>query len=297
MNLTQLKYFHTICSCRTVSAAAEHLFVSQPSLSNAIKELEREFGVTLFSRHHSGMVLTAEGEAFYKMTKEIIIQIEETEHTMRELGKERKILRLGVPPMIGSLILPYIYNEFLPRHNDIKLDITEGGQHELQSKLSDEVLDMIFIPHNGSLPPDKVSLNIARLEIICCVSKDGFKFNHIPISPKDLENVPLVLFKNSFFQTDEIKKWFNHSGIKPDILLQTEQLSTVQSVISNKVAVGFMFRELVDMREDLICIPITSPLYADISLVWKKGSYLSDSMLAFSQYIKKNNPFNNYIAG
>ena len=61
MNLIQLKYFHAVCQFQTVSEAAEYLYISQPSLSNAIKELENEFGVALFRRHHRGMTLTEEG--------------------------------------------------------------------------------------------------------------------------------------------------------------------------------------------------------------------------------------------
>ena len=55
MNITQLKYFHAVATYRTVSLAAEHLYISQPSLSNAIKELEKEFSVNLFYRRYNGM--------------------------------------------------------------------------------------------------------------------------------------------------------------------------------------------------------------------------------------------------
>jgi hypothetical protein len=62
MNLTQLKYFSTICDLGSFSAAALYLHVSQPSLSACIKELESCYGVALFRRHHRGVVPTPEGE-------------------------------------------------------------------------------------------------------------------------------------------------------------------------------------------------------------------------------------------
>ena len=62
MNINQLKYFDAVCTFQSVSLAAEYLHISQPSLSSAIKELENEFGILLFKRHHRGMVLTPEGE-------------------------------------------------------------------------------------------------------------------------------------------------------------------------------------------------------------------------------------------
>lgn len=63
MNFNQLKYFNTVAEQGSVSKAAELLHISQPSLSAAIKELEEEFGTTLFNRHYRGVALTREGNA------------------------------------------------------------------------------------------------------------------------------------------------------------------------------------------------------------------------------------------
>ena len=60
MTLIQLKYFQTICKYNNITRASAELHVSQPSLSNAVKELEREFGVSLFTRRSSGLELTPE---------------------------------------------------------------------------------------------------------------------------------------------------------------------------------------------------------------------------------------------
>ena len=61
MTLIQLKYFQTICKYNNITRASAELHVSQPSLSNAVKELEREFGVSLFTRRSRGLELTQEG--------------------------------------------------------------------------------------------------------------------------------------------------------------------------------------------------------------------------------------------
>ena len=288
MNLTQLKYFYAVCEYKTISKAAEHLYITQPSLSNAIKELEREFGVTLFIRRYKGIELTKEGETLLKMGKELLNQLEHTEHIMKEMGKERKILRLGIPPMIGSLILPDIYNDFLKKYTDIEIDITEGGQHELESMLSDELLDMIFMPHKEMMKNNFSSFHVGKLEIVCCTSKNNHIGNCESVSPNDLSKVPIVLFKNSFFQTDEIKKWFVESGIQPEILLQTDQVSTVKSIIKNNVAAGFLFRQLAVEEPDVFISKLEKDMYANVSLVWRKDCYFTESMKVFLDYIKNN---------
>lgn len=291
MNLIQLKYFVSVCETGTVSEAAENLHISQPSLSNAIKEMEREFGVKLFFRQHRGMVKTFEGERFYKMAKELLSRAEQTEIIMKDMGKQRKILRLGVPPMIGSIVLPGIYREFLSENPDIQIEITEGGQHELLSKLSEGLLDMIFMPHEDFEEQGFAGINIVKTEIVCCVSEENSLASRKSISAKDLSETPIVLFKDSFYHTEEVRKWFSESEVTPDIILQTAQLSTIQSMVSNNIAAGFMFRPLVNEKKGFKPVPAEPKMKINISLVWKKDSYFFTAMKKFRDYVQLNNLF------
>ena len=284
MNLTKLKYFNAICTFQSFSDAADYLHISQPSLSAAIKDLENEFSVSLFTRHYRGVSLTPEGQVLYNLSKDIANRTEQAENIMKELGRGRKKLRLGIPPMIGSLILPHIYNNFLPSNKDIELEIVESGRQDLVQKLSEDYLDMVFLPHNTPIESNFSSLQVSKLEITCCADKRNSIAKEPSITPPLLQNIPLVLFENSFFQTEQIKKWFANSHIEPNIVLQTSQLSTMLSMISNNLAVGFMFRELIDTNPTLVSIPTTEPMYIDVSLVWKKKTYFSHSMDKFKNY-------------
>lgn len=291
MNFTKLKYFNAVCRCQSVSEAAEYLHVSQPSLSSAIKELENEFGVSLFSRHYRGVSLTSEGQVLYNLSQDILNRSEQIEDIMKELGVGRKKLRVGVPPMIGSLILPRIYEDFLHLHKDIEVEITEGSRNELVPKLTENYLDMVFLSHGGPLDPTFSTLLVTQLEIVCCASKKHAIAKHKTICPSMLKDIPLVLFKDTFFQTEKIREWFYAEQIVPNIIFQTEQLSAMSSMISNNLAVGFMFRQMVDANPDLVAIPTVEPLYINISLIWKKDAYFFQSMNIFKKYINEKNPF------
>jgi len=297
MNLNQLKYFYTVCTDGSLSAAAEHLYISQPSLSSSIKSLEKEFGVSLFNRRYKGMELTTEGKRLFEMCKDILSRTEQLEDIMKDLGNERNKLRLGVPPMIGSIILPYIYRDFCRLHPDITLEIIEDGRSSLLDKLSENYLDMIFLLHNNSLDEKFSSTKIARLEIVCCASKDNVIAKYKSVTPHLLKNTPLVLFENSFFQTEEIKKWFACEKITPNIILQTKQLSTMLTMISSNVAAGFTFRELTETNKDFIAFPTENPMYADASLVWKKDSYYFSCMDKFRKYVDDKKLFQIYQPG
>ena len=74
MTLQQLRYAVTVAECGTISAAAEKLFISQPSLTTAIRELETEMGVTIFSRTNRGVIVSREGEEFLGYARQILSQ-------------------------------------------------------------------------------------------------------------------------------------------------------------------------------------------------------------------------------
>jgi len=296
MNLNQLKYFYAVCIYGSLSAAAEYLYISQPSLSASIKSLEKEFGISLFNRRYKGMELTTEGKRLFEMCKDILSRTEQLEDIMKDLGNERNKLRLGVPPMIGSIILPYIYRDFCQLHPDITLEIVEDGRSSLLDKLSENYLDMIFLLHNNSLEEKFAYTKIASLEIVCCVSKDNVIAEYNSVTPHILKNMPLVLFENSFFQTEEIKKWFAREKVTPNIILQTKQLSTMLTMISSNVAAGFTFRELTETNKNFVAIPTQNPMYADASLVWKKDSYNFSCMEKFRKYVDDKKLFQIYQA-
>lgn len=286
MNLTQLKYFLKVCECGSVSGAAKALFISQPSLSGAIKALEEEFGITLFKRHHNGVTLTAEGHELLKHSEGLLAHSEQVRRVMAGIGNGKKCLRLGVPPMIGALILPQIYKEFLPYHKDIALEITEARRRELMTRLEDGLADMVFLPHIAPFHPGLESYEAARLEIVCCTYKDSPLSRLSKVSPQDLRDTPIVLFKNSFFQTEEIRKWFDKSGIAPNVLLQTEQLSTLTNLIKGKAASGFMFRRLIHEDSGLCALPLNDPMFVKVSLVWKKNSLFLRCMRDFLDFVR-----------
>ena len=280
MNLTQLKYFHKVCVCGSLSEAAEHLYISQPSLSSAIKALESEFGVALFSRTHSGMKLTSEGKILFDSCGELLSHAEQVENMMKDLGNRRNKLRLGIPPMIGSLILPEIHRGFCK--------ITEAGRSELLHKLSENLLDIVFLLHNNPLDKNFSLCTLRDMEIVCCVAKEHPIAQYDTVTPQILKDTPLILFENSFFQTDKIKKWFSSENIQPNIIMQTKQLSTMLAMISQNAAVGFTFREIAQNNPNLVTIPCHTPISAELCLVWNKNAYNFNSMEKFKSYIAEN---------
>ncbi|MBR2257939.1 MAG: LysR family transcriptional regulator [Blautia sp.] len=116
MTLNQLLYFCTAARFHSITKAANNLMVTQPAVSIAIKELEKEISINLF--HHSGnrLILTEEGEGFYLKATQILSDCEELK--MEYIGKSsiRSHVRLGIPPLLSTIFFPEMLDSFHVDH-------------------------------------------------------------------------------------------------------------------------------------------------------------------------------------
>lgn len=125
MDIQHLKYAVEIERHRSISKAAEKLYVSQPFLSKAIRELEAEIGTDIFNRTSRGVVPTKKGEEFLVRAKEIIADMEELEQSFREKSAEELHIEISVPI---ACYISHAFVEFireLPDSDRIKVDYRE----------------------------------------------------------------------------------------------------------------------------------------------------------------------------
>lgn len=291
MNFIQIKYFVTVAEFGTVSAAADYLHIAQPSVSLAIKELENEFGALLFHRKHKGMSLTEEGSMLLTMARDILERTETAKKIMREVGENKKVLKIGIPPMIASLILPALYEGFVSENSETSLDISEGSREELLEAVENDRVDIAFITHKNLPDVSLEFLHIATLKIVCAASPKNPTAKKEMLTPSDLASAPLVIYKDGFFQSAEIKSWFSNANIEPNILMKTNQLSTMTKVISSGAAIGFLFERLTDNERDIVPIPTEPRITAEVSLVWKKQNFSVSGIKKLKEFLKSNDLF------
>ncbi len=286
MTLNQLYYFHAVCQFQSITGAAEYLHISQPSISAAIKELEKEFGVILFTRLYKGTVPTQEGARLFELAGQLLEQAEKLRQIMKDVGQKRKLLRLGIPPMIGSLLLPKIHKEFFAKNPEIQVQIMEGGRDRLINDLAENTIDLMFLPHDTPFGDGYKTFPVMQLETTCCVSESHPLSALKAISVEDLKDEPLVMFKNSFFQTQKILQRFKEKSITPNVIFYTDQLSTMEEMTANGLSIGFMFRQISGSVPHIVNIPFDPPMKPQVSVVWRSGGYLFTDMNRFLTYIK-----------
>lgn len=97
MNILHLKYAVEVASTGSINKAAENLYMNQPNLSRAIKELEENLGIAIFERTTRGMIVTAEGEKFLEYARKILAQIDEVENIYKRVRGDKQRFSASVP--------------------------------------------------------------------------------------------------------------------------------------------------------------------------------------------------------
>mgnify|MGYP002594927753 CR=1 FL=1 len=141
MKLTQLEYFCVAARYHNITRASKELFVTQPSVSNAIKALEEEFGINLFYRNNNKLTLTPEGEKFYQSAEELLAHADAVRSELHELRKQITPIRIGIPPMLGTIYLPDMYLSLKEEFPDVDLRLYEYGSIKACELVLEEKLE------------------------------------------------------------------------------------------------------------------------------------------------------------
>ena len=270
MKLQQLRYFEAAGRQRSITRAAEELHVSQPSVSMAVQELEREFGLSLIRRKYQGFSLTEEGAFLLDQAQELLRHADSVSEHMSELGRRRRAVRLGMPPMIGAVVLPELCRALELRCPDLLVNIQELGAKALLQELVNDTLDLAFVSHSEPLPPELDSVGFSPMEIIWCARSDHPLASRESVTPGDLEYEPLVLFRDSLQLNERIPAWFASAGLTPRVRHTTGQLSTVETMIRSGTASGFLFRPTAGLGGAMAVCALSPAMRMEVSLAWNR---------------------------
>ena len=289
MKLLQMKYFQTVCRYGSITKAAEEMFVSQPTISFCIKELENEFGVRLFHRKHNRLQLTVEGSYFLDKVNYILQSVDALAVQMKNMGNNRNHVKVAVPAMISTFLCPKIFNEYNKLYPDVELEMLETGSLQVRKLVDASSVDLGITILDEMVEDTYNELPLVSTELVFCVSRTHHMADRKQISFKELANEHIILFKADSYQNIFIKKAFSDAGVEPNIQLYSSQLYTIKKFLGYGTAGAFLYRQVAEMDNDLACIPLENPIYQQIALIWtKNGSLYSDSenFIQFAKQLK-----------
>ncbi len=285
MDIRQLRTFAAIARLSNFTRAAEELHVAQPAVSMAIRKLEEELELTLFSRQDRKVALTAEGEILLEHARRLLADFEAAQQEMADLrGLEKGEVRVGIPPMMSSYFFPAIIRDFAGRYPRLQLSVLGEGAWRIQRLLSQGELDMGVIA-GGQLPETLEARHFLREEVVVCVPAGHPLGKRQAVSFAEFTAEPLVFFKEGYFLRELIFDKLRRDALQPQIVFETNLFTLVKSLVKGGLGISTFLHMVVADDPELVAVPFDPPLHLDLVIAWKKGAYLSRANRAFVDFL------------
>lgn len=233
MELRHLRYFVAVAEERNLTRAAEQLFIAQPPLTRAIKQLEEEIGVDLFIRKPRGLELTTGGEYFLEQARQILDKVTSTVEDTRRIAQHRKTLfSIGFVPSVFYGQLPLMVRR-LRQNKNLEIVLHELKTREQVEALKAGKIDIGF----GRLrieDPDVEQENLFDEPIIAALPAQHPLTRHPP-SMKELSEWPMVAFPSGPGPNfaDITQGLFHRRGLKIHVVQQVNDLQTALSLVAS----------------------------------------------------------------
>ncbi len=195
MTLAQLYYIVAVDNFRHFAIAANHCFVTQPTLSMQIQKLEEELGVIIFDRSKQPVVPTDIGAKILKQAKIILHESERLQNIIdSETGEFKGTLKIGIIPTIAPYLIPLFLDAFVKKYPGIELTIDEITTKEILRGLNKDLLHVGILALPVNLP-DYIEQTLYYEPFVAYISKKHVLYKKGKIDIEDLSRDDLLLLK------------------------------------------------------------------------------------------------------
>ncbi len=308
---SKYKYVYMLYKERSFSKAAQKLFISQPSLSVAIKNIEEKVGAPLFERRLGDIIPTEIGEKYIEATEKIISAENNFNNQTNDiLSLKTGTLSVGGTNYFCSYVLPKIINRFTALYPSINVTLTEAKSTELNSISLEEELDLV-IDSFDKIPDEFEGEELDNEKILLCVPKNSntnkglekysIKPSDILNGKIDLKTVPTIsisTFKNEnfvllkpgndmYYKAHEI---FEKHNFTPKISFSVDQLSSSYALTQTGMGVCFITDTQFKhngLLGDVLLYDVDKESHRKLFLVHRKNKYRTKAMAEFIRIAKE----------
>lgn len=277
MELRDLKSFIEVANHQSFTKAAAHSYLSQPSFSKAVKKIEEELHVELFDRSTRHLRLTDAGRIVYQQGQKALSSLSELKILLDELMDiATGEIKIGIPPLIGTLFFPDIARRFHENYPNVSLQLVELGAKRIGELVADGQIDLGMIV----LPTNETSFNsypFVTDEFVVYVHKDHPVTRRCAVSLHELKEENFILFSKEFTLHDYIKQACLDAGFKPTVTYQSSQWDLIIELVSSNLGVTLLPKSIYYKQNNpnVRIIPLSEPLLWKLGIITKKGAYHS----------------------
>ena len=290
MLLRQIEYLQSVVECGSFHLAAQQCHVSQSAISQQIKKLEDELGVTLLDRHNRSFTLTAAGEHFYHKSLIIYGDIKQMiRETKRIADNDQAVLKLGYYKGYHGNEFSEAVALFSEKYPTVDIQTIAGSHDELYKGMENGTIDLALNDQRRAFSDAYNNVILCESQMYVEISSRNplSKLSHLEIS--DLKNTPCILVINPAGQAEEQHYYEEIFGIKGEFLFADTIQDARLKIITGQ---GYMPVDVIKKRKGTDTTICQIPLYRNDHMIkknycafWKRdnsGYYIEE----FAQLLK-----------
>lgn len=301
---SKYKYVYMLYKEGNFTRAAEKLFISQPSLSVAIKNIEKEIGSELFERTGSGVRLTEVGKEYIAAIEKIMSIENEFKSKVHDIKYlESGQITVGGSNYLSSYVLPKVINIFTALYPKVTVSLVEANSCNLFDMINREQVDIIVdnldnvdeykgyplaiekillcVPKDSpvnvgleeyQIHPDSIYDGTVDIDSIACVSIEKFK------------NEKFILLKTGNDMYHRAMEIFKKGNISPNVVFNVDQLNISYALVDSGVGSSFVtdtFFKYGKFRENVILYKVSKECSRTLYIAHKRNKYCSRAMTEF----------------
>lgn len=293
------EYFLAIVKERSISKAAERLYLSQPYLSQYLAKLEGSLGVVLLDRSHSPLKLTSAGELFHAYLERQSFLDRQLVSDLRDLqNRKRPLLHIGASPWRGATLLPDILPLFEEQYPDVQVVLHEAPVPELGELAAANVIDFCVMQPPADL--DELTYEPVMRERVFLVGRRDHPLlqglDSTAEAPRPfpdlslLEHERVVMLPPDWRLSKLLYNTFSVHSVEPDNVLITTNTTTALNLAAEKMGFAFLQESGVPRApylDRLACFTLGEPpLTCPLAVVYKKNGFLSPAARTFIDLIR-----------
>jgi LysR family transcriptional regulator, cyn operon transcriptional activator len=283
MLLRHIRYFLAVAEHRNFTRAAEALHVSQPTLSQQIRQLEDTLRVQLLDRSGRTIQLTDAGAAYLRYAQRALQDLEAGKraiHDVQELS--RGSLRLAMTPTFTAYLIGPLLEKYNRRYPDITLNIFEMPQERMEALLNEDALD-VGIAFDDTHSPE-IETQVLFVEALAMVVGKSHPYakKRAALTLREFESEALVLLNEEFATRHYIDRYCRQHGVAPRIAMEVNSVSAVIELVHRSTLATLLPAAIAREHNELRLVYLEPALpQRTAALLLRKGAYRSAAARAF----------------
>ena len=282
----QITVFRAVCKNMSMTKAAEELYVSQPSVTKTIHDIEEEYGITLFERRNRRLYLTQSGLMLLDYANQIIDLLEVTDKRMQSRASQ-KMIRIGASITVGTSVLCWTVRDYVKEHNDVKVEAIVDNTNVIEQSLLDGKLDMAFV-EGRIASPEINSEEISPIDIVLVVNKAHEFYGRNDLTLSDLEGKDFIVREKGSRTREKFTMAMEQNNIRWNVAWECHNTQAIKNAVDAGLGIGVLSRLSVRNRIETGRVHTLNvfqePLQIYVKLAYKNNKYFTQELEDFRDF-------------